>query len=72
VLGTIGSKLGYRDLIPHTIEMEIGDGLRVHVLDLETIVALKEALAGEKDRAVLPSFGAPSKKTKRQAKRADA
>ena len=54
VLGTIGNKLGYHDLLPHTIEMEIGEGLRVRVLDLETLIALKEALGGEKDRAVLP------------------
>uniref|UniRef100_Q02AE6 Uncharacterized protein n=1 Tax=Solibacter usitatus (strain Ellin6076) TaxID=234267 RepID=Q02AE6_SOLUE len=54
VLGMIGHGLGYEALAPHTIEMEIGDGVRVRVLNLETIVALKEELAGEKDRAVLP------------------
>jgi hypothetical protein len=54
VLGTIGRGLGYQDLLPHTIEMEIGGGLRVRVLDLATIVALKEELAGEKDLAALP------------------
>src|SRR6266700_1647862 len=54
VLGTIGRGAGYQDLLPHTVEMEIGDGLRVRVLDLETLIALKEDLAGEKDLAVLP------------------
>jgi hypothetical protein len=54
ILGTIGRGLGYEDLLPHTIEMEAGGGVRVRVLDLATIVALKEELAGEKDRAVLP------------------
>jgi hypothetical protein len=54
VLGTIGRGLGYEDLLPHTIEMETGGGVRVRVLDLPTIVALKEELAGEKDLAVLP------------------
>jgi len=54
VLGTIARGLTYHDLLPHTIEMEIGDGVRVRVLDLETIIALKEELAGEKDLAVLP------------------
>jgi hypothetical protein len=53
VLGTIGSGLGYEDLLPHSIEMETGVA-RVRVLDLQTIVALKEQLGGEKDRAVLP------------------
>src|ERR1035438_5238552 len=54
VLGTIGRGLGYEDLLPHTIEMETGEGVRVRVLDLATIVELKEELAGEKDLAVLP------------------
>jgi predicted nucleotidyltransferase len=54
VLGTIGRGLGYEDLLPHTIEIEIGGGARVHVLNLEMIVALKEELGGEKDRAALP------------------
>jgi hypothetical protein len=44
----------YEDLFPHTVEMEIGEGVRVRVLNLATIVALKEELAGEKDLAVLP------------------
>jgi len=54
VLGTIGHGLGYEDLLPHTIEMETGGGVRVRVLNLATIVRLKEELAGEKDLAVLP------------------
>jgi len=54
VLGTIGRELGYEELLPHTLEMEVGGGVRVRVLDLETIVSLKEQLAGEKDLAVLP------------------
>jgi hypothetical protein len=54
VLGTIGRGLVYENLMPHSIEMEIGPGVRVRVLDLQTIVALKEELGGEKDLAVLP------------------
>jgi hypothetical protein len=54
VLGTIGRGLGYQDLLPHTIEMEIGEGVRVRVLNLATIITLKEELGGEKDLAVLP------------------
>jgi hypothetical protein len=46
--------MSYEDLLPHTIEMETGGGVRVRVLDLATIIALKEELAGEKDNAVLP------------------
>jgi hypothetical protein len=54
VLGTIGRGLGYAELLPHTVEMEIGGGVTVLVLDLATIISLKEELDGEKDRAVLP------------------
>ena len=54
VLGTVGRGMGYEDLLPHSLEMEIGGGARVRVLDLQTIVALKEQLGGEKDLAVLP------------------
>jgi hypothetical protein len=54
VLGTIGHALAYEELLPHTIEMSVGQGLRVRILDLPTIIALKEELGGEKDRAVLP------------------
>jgi hypothetical protein len=54
VLGTIGRGLSYDDILPHTIEMEVAEGLRIRVLDLATIIALKEELRGEKDLAVLP------------------
>jgi hypothetical protein len=54
VLGTIGQARGYDDLLPHTHEVELDDGLRALVLDLETLIAIKEEVAGEKDLAVLP------------------
>ncbi|MGB6942426.1 MAG: hypothetical protein WBE37_08535 [Bryobacteraceae bacterium] len=44
-MGTIGRNLGYAE-----------EGVRIRVLDLETIIALKEELGGEKDRAVLPTL----------------
>jgi hypothetical protein len=53
LLGTIGRDLGYQDLVPHSVELDISEGLRIRVLDLETLIAIKE-LGGEKDRAVLP------------------
>ena len=34
--------------------MEIGEGVRVRVLDLETVIATKEESGGEKDRDMLP------------------
>jgi hypothetical protein len=54
VLGTIGHGLDYEGLLPHTVEMEAGGGVRVRVLNLATIIRLKEELAGEKDLAALP------------------
>jgi len=53
VLGLIGAGRGYSDLIPHTMEMELGDGLKVRLLDLETLIQTKQEAAGEKDVAVL-------------------
>ena len=53
-LGTIGKNLGYQELLPHSEEIDIGEGVRVRVLRLETLIAIKEELGGEKDRAVLP------------------
>ena len=38
----------------HTGEMELSAGLHVRVLNLETLIAVKEEIAGEKDLAVLP------------------
>lgn len=54
LLATIGRNLGYEDLIQQSSEMEIGAGIRVRVLDLETLIRIKEELKGDKDIAVLP------------------
>ncbi len=56
VLGTIGRSLGYAELLSHSIDLDITEDVRIRVLDLETIIALKEELGGEKDRAVLPTL----------------
>ena len=54
VLGSIGHSRTYADLLPHAHQIEVADGLRVQVLDLETLIAVKEEVASEKDLAVLP------------------
>jgi predicted nucleotidyltransferase len=54
LLGTIGRDLGYQDLVPRSVELDIGEGLRIRVLDLETLITIKEELGGDKDRAILP------------------
>jgi len=56
LLGTIGRGRGYEDLLPHTVEMDLGEGVRVRVLDLETVIAIKEEVGGEKDLATLPTL----------------
>jgi hypothetical protein len=53
LLGAIGADHDYDELLPHTIEYEVGE-LRLCVLDLETLIRVKEEVGFEKDRAVLP------------------
>jgi hypothetical protein len=54
LLGTIGQGLSYEDLLPHTVDTQIAEGMSIKVLDLPTLIALKEELSDEKDRAMLP------------------
>ncbi len=54
LLATIGKSLAYEDLLPHSSMLEIGEGIRILVLNLETLITIKEELAGDKDIAVLP------------------
>ena len=54
LLGTIGQNAGFAELQPRADEMDIGQGVRVRVLNLETIISSKEQVASEKDLAVLP------------------
>lgn len=56
LLGFIGRDLSYEDLLAKCVEIQIGDGLRVKVLNLETLISVKEQLAGDKDLAVLPAL----------------
>jgi len=54
VLGMIGKLRRWEDLRGHTRTMEIEPGVVVHVLDLETLIAVKEELGFPKDAAMLP------------------
>jgi predicted nucleotidyltransferase len=54
LLGTIIGGRGYQELLPHTIELDIGNGVRVRVLDMATLIQLKEETGRDKDRAMLP------------------
>jgi len=57
VLGYVGgtrTTRRYADLLPLTIQVEVPPGFAVFVLDLPTLIELKEEVNREKDRAVLP------------------
>lgn len=51
--GSVGQGRSYDDLAEHATQMQVGP-TPVRVLDLDTLIRLKEELGGEKDRAVLP------------------
>jgi predicted nucleotidyltransferase len=54
LLGTIGPGHGFEELLEHTVEAKVAEGVQVRILDLETLIAIKEEVAREKDRAILP------------------
>jgi hypothetical protein len=54
LLATAGNQFLYEDLLPNSVRMRIGEDLEVQVLNLETLIELKEQLGQEKDLAVLP------------------
>lgn len=53
LLGTIGRDHGYEDLLRDTIELDVGEGLSVRLLDLPALIRVKEETAQEKDKAQL-------------------
>ncbi len=54
VLGMIGKSRTWEDMRGRARTMEIESSVVVHVLDLETLIAVKEELGFPKDVAVLP------------------
>jgi hypothetical protein len=54
VLGSVGAKRSYEDLVPFALPMALTPTLTVRVLRLDWLIRLKEETGGEKDRAVLP------------------
>ncbi len=52
LLSVIGSRRGYGDLLPHTIEVPVGD-VKVRVLSLAEVIKTKEEAGRDKDRAML-------------------
>jgi hypothetical protein len=56
LLGVIGQDESYFELLPATIELAIESDVKVRVLTLEKIIALKRNLGREKDRAMLKTL----------------
>ena len=54
VLGMIGKSRTWEDLLGGTRTIEMEPGMVVRVLDLETLIAVKEELGFPKDTAMLP------------------
>lgn len=54
LLGTLDTGQSYEDLLPHTVEVRLAEDLIVRVLNLPTLIAIKEAVGRDKDKAVLP------------------
>ena len=46
----------YEDLLEDATQMELGQGVRVEVVDLAVLIEMKEALGREKDRGKLPEY----------------
>jgi hypothetical protein len=54
VLGSIANGRDYETLLPHSVEVPLGDDLRIRLLDLPTLIATKRETGREKDKLVLP------------------
>jgi predicted nucleotidyltransferase len=53
LLGVIGNDRGYEELLPHSRNVAIRESLQVRLLDLATLIAVKEETKREKDEATL-------------------
>jgi hypothetical protein len=65
-LGTVGEGRTYEDLLSHAPELSLGEGLSVHVIDLPTLIELKEKAGRPKDLAALPVLRATLAETLRR------
>ena len=65
-LGSIGADQTYDDLLSRAPELNLGGGLAVRVVDLPTLIELKEKAGRPKDLAVLPVLRATLAETLRR------
>jgi hypothetical protein len=66
-LGSVGDGQSYEDLLEHAPELELEEGLVVRVIDLSTLIELKEKAGRPKDLAVLPVLRATLAETRRRS-----
>ncbi len=66
-LGTVGEGLTYEDLVARAPQMDLESGLAVHVIDLPTLIELKQQAGRPKDLAVLPVLRATLAETLRRS-----
>ncbi len=64
-LGEIGTHEGYGELLPHSIPVQIEEGLTVLILSLETLIRLKTEAGRDKDLATLPTLRATLEEKRR-------
>ncbi|MCZ7685263.1 MAG: hypothetical protein M5U28_43405 [Sandaracinaceae bacterium] len=57
----------YENLLPHSSEMELGEGLRCRVLSLEKVIEVKRSIGRPKDLAALPVLLATLDEIRRKA-----
>ena len=53
VLGLITGDVEYDDLLPHTLQLEVSASRWIRVLNLETLIQLKERMGRDKDKLML-------------------
>ena len=56
ILGELSTGWRFADLSERTVRLAVGDGLHVEVLDLPSLIEVKEKVGREKDLALLPLY----------------
>ncbi|HEY7270803.1 MAG TPA: hypothetical protein VH951_13340, partial [Dehalococcoidia bacterium] len=53
LLGVLSNERGYAELLPHVRPLKVRADLQVQLLDLATLIAIKEETGRDKDQATL-------------------
>lgn len=54
ILGVVAGNRDYEQLIPHVVEVSLSEELRIRILDLPTLIQVKQETGRDKDKWVLP------------------